>query len=115
MGEELSYNYGFDLDGYKKYPCRCGAKNCVGYILDKDHWKKIKRQNKTQNKKTRVLVAMSGGVDSSVAAFLMKKAGYEVIGIFMKNWSDTKNDLGECTWKDDRRVATKVASGLEFR
>ncbi|MBS3086321.1 tRNA 2-thiouridine(34) synthase MnmA [Candidatus Pacearchaeota archaeon] len=112
MGEELSYNYGFDLDGYKKYPCRCGAKNCVGYILDKDHWKKIKRQNKTQNKKTRVLVAMSGGVDSSVAAFLMKKAGYEVIGIFMKNWSDTKNDLGECTWKDDRRVATKVASGL---
>ena len=112
MGEEISYNYGFDLDGYKKYPCRCGAKNCVGYILDKDHWKKIKKQNKTQNKKTRVLVAMSGGVDSSVAAFLMKKAGYEVIGVFMKNWSDTKNDLGECTWKDDRRVATKVASGL---
>jgi len=113
MGEEISYNYGFDLDGYKKYPCRCGAKNCVGYILDKDHWKKIKKQNKTQNKKTRVLVAMSGGVDSSVAAFLMKKAGYEVIGVFMKNWSDTKNDLtGECSWKDDRRVATKVASGL---
>ena len=46
MGEELSYNYGFDLDGYKKYPCRCGAKNCVGYILDKDHWKKIKKQLK---------------------------------------------------------------------
>ena len=107
-GEELSYNYGFDLDGYKKYPCRCGAKNCVGFILDKDHWKKIKKQDK----KTRVLVAMSGGVDSSVAAFLMKKSGYEVIGAFMKNWSDTKNDLGECTWKDDRRVASQIATKL---
>src|SRR3989344_6306745 len=59
-GEELSYNYGFDLDGYEEYPCKCGAKNCVGYILDKDNWKKLGRQ--------KVLVAMSGGVDSSVAA-----------------------------------------------
>ena len=41
-GEELSYNYGFDLEGHKKYPCRCGTKNCVGFILDKDHWNKIK-------------------------------------------------------------------------
>jgi len=108
--EELSYNYGFDLDGYKKYPCRCGAKNCIGYILDKDHWKKIKKQDK----KTSVLVAMSGGVDSSVAALLMKKKGYEVIGAFMKNWSDTKNDIGECSWKDDRQVAMQIASKLEI-
>lgn len=45
-GEELSYNYGFDLDGYKRYPCKCGAKNCAGFILDKDHWKTIKMKNK---------------------------------------------------------------------
>ena len=65
-------------------------------------------------KKPKVLVAMSGGVDSSVAALLMKKKGYNVLGAFMKNWSDTKNELGECTWKDDRRVAAKIASRLKI-
>ena len=63
-------------------------------------------------KKTKVLVAMSGGVDSSVAALLMKNKGYEVIGIFMKNWSDSKNEFGECSWKDERRMAIKICSRL---
>jgi len=62
--------------------------------------------------KQKVLVAMSGGVDSSVAALLMKKRGFEVIGIFMKNWSDSKNELGECSWKDERRMAIKICSRL---
>lgn len=57
-------------------------------------------------------MAMSGGVDSSVAALMMKKAGYEVVGAFMKNWSDTKNSFGECAWRDDRKMALKVASML---
>ncbi len=69
---------------------------------------------KKLNKRTRVLLAMSGGVDSSVAALLMKRKGYEVIGAFMKNWSDTKNDLGECTWKDDRKEAMRIAAKLEI-
>ena len=65
-------------------------------------------------KKTRVLVAMSGGVDSSIATFLMKKKGYEVIGAFMKNWSDTKDPLThECSWKEDRKIAMKIAAKLE--
>ena len=55
---------------------------------------------------------MSGGVDSSIAALLMKRAGYQVIGAFMKNWSDTKNELGECAWKDDRKMAMKIAAKL---
>lgn len=105
-GEELSYDYGFSLDTYKDYPCKCGAKNCIGYIVDREHWKKIK--------KPRVLVAMSGGVDSSVAALLMKQQGYEVIGAFMKNWSDSKNDLGECTWRGERRIAQKIAATLNI-
>lgn len=65
-------------------------------------------------KKSRILVAMSGGVDSSVAALLMKKRGYEVIGAFMKNWSDTKNKLGECAWKEDRKIAMKIAAKLKI-
>ena len=65
-------------------------------------------------KKLKVLVAMSGGVDSSVAALLMKKRGYRVVGAFMKNWSDTKNELGECNWKEERRFATKIASMLDI-
>ncbi len=65
-------------------------------------------------KPQKVLVAMSGGVDSSVAAMLMKKKGYEVVGVFMKNWSDTKNDLGECSWREERRMAMKIASRLDI-
>ena len=58
---------------------------------------------------------MSGGVDSSVAALLLKKQGFEVIGAFMKNWSDTKNELtGECSWKDDRKEAMKISSKLNI-
>lgn len=44
-GEELSYNYGFDLEDYKDHPCKCGSKNCVGYILDEDHWVKLKNSS----------------------------------------------------------------------
>ena len=64
--------------------------------------------------KIKVLVAMSGGVDSSVAALLMKKKGYEVIGAFMKNWSDTKDEYGECSWKSERDMAIKIASKLKI-
>ena len=65
--------------------------------------------------KEKVLMAMSGGVDSSVAALLLKKQGYEVIGAFMKNWSDTKDPLtGECSWKDERRIAMKIAAQLDI-
>ncbi|MBI2004190.1 tRNA 2-thiouridine(34) synthase MnmA [Candidatus Pacearchaeota archaeon] len=67
-------------------------------------------------KKTKVLLAMSGGVDSSVAALLLKKQGYEVIGAFMINWSDTKNKLtGECAWRDERRIAMKIAAKLGIK
>lgn len=64
----------------------------------------------------KVLLALSGGVDSSVAAMLLQKQGYEVIGAFMKNWSDTKNKLtGECQWKEERRFAEKVATKLGIK
>ena len=42
-GEELSYNYGFDLEDYEEHKCKCGAKKCVGYITDEDNWPKLKK------------------------------------------------------------------------
>ncbi len=65
--------------------------------------------------KEKVLLAMSGGVDSSVAALLLKQKGYEVIGAFMKNWSDTKDPLtGRCAWRTERKYALKIASQLDI-
>jgi tRNA-specific 2-thiouridylase len=71
------------------------------------------QDNKIQ--KPGVLLAMSGGVDSSVAALLLKKQGYNVIGAFMKNWSDTKDmRTGECKWRQERRDAARIASLLNI-
>ncbi len=65
------------------------------------------------SKKKKILVGMSGGVDSSVAAALLLKQGHEVIGGFIKNWSDSKDlATGECAWKSERRDAIRVAAKL---
>ena len=62
-------------------------------------------------KKTRVVVGMSGGVDSSVSALLLKERGYDVIGVFMKNWDDT-DDSGVCTATDDYEDVKRVADQI---
>ena len=65
----------------------------------------------------KVFVALSGGVDSSVAAALLRDDGYDVTGVFVKCWSDTKDEDGRCTWREDYRDAFEVAKelGIKFR
>ncbi len=65
--------------------------------------------------KQRVVIGLSGGVDSSVAAYLLKEQGYDVVGMFMRNWHDTTGTLeGDCPWYDDHMFAELVARRLDI-
>ena len=64
--------------------------------------------------KQKILVGLSGGVDSAVAALLLKQQGYDVQAAFMKNFSDKVNIKGECPWLKDREEAYRVAAKLDI-
>ncbi|MCG8699963.1 MAG: tRNA 2-thiouridine(34) synthase MnmA [Bacteroidales bacterium] len=65
--------------------------------------------------KKRIVVGLSGGVDSSVAAYLLKQQGHEVVGMFMINWHETTGTLeGDCPWEDDVIFAKLIARKLDI-
>jgi tRNA-uridine 2-sulfurtransferase len=70
----------------------------------------VKKLSTTNYKLPTVFVGLSGGVDSSVSAYLLKKQGYNVVGAFIKIWQPDFSDT--CTWKEDRRSAMRVAAHL---
>ena len=65
----------------------------------------------------KILVALSGGVDSSVAALLLKQQGHDLVGVYMKNWINEDNVVGHCPWQQDITDAQRVADqiGIEFK
>lgn len=66
-------------------------------------------------KSERIVLGLSGGVDSSVAAYLLKQQGYDVVGIYMINWKETVGTLsGECPYEDDLLIAELVARKLDI-
>lgn len=74
-------------------------------------------QSEKNNIKKGIIIAvgLSGGVDSSVAALLLKQAGYDVFALFMQNWHDTTGTLhGDCEWEEDLSVAKMVAKKLNI-
>ena len=86
-----------------------------GLATGSQEWYTFLMHNAVEKGK-KVFVAMSGGVDSSVAAFLLQKEGYDVTGVFMKVWQPFDEAQGkpltECTWREDRQDAMRVAARL---
>ena len=91
----------------------------IGEVLEISHARvRVSRPvSSPDQNKPKILVAMSGGVDSSVAALLLKRQGHSLVGVYMKNWINEDNVIGNCPWEQDITDARAVCEhiGIEFQ
>ncbi len=62
QGEEITYNYGYDIHNFEDHPCKCGSKNCIGYIADEDLWPRLKRRVLVKKVKKKVGKILNGAI-----------------------------------------------------
>lgn len=74
-GEELTYNYGFDVDTWDEHPCRCGTERCVGFIVEEKQWPKLlkKMEKLERDKKEKEKLKLNGNGSEKPAAAVKKK------------------------------------------
>lgn len=99
-GEELLYNYGYDIDTFHEHPCLCGSENCVGYIADEDKWKKLKQTLKKKFKNKKVLVA-----------YYSRTGNTKRVAEYLANYKDF--DLDEIKTNNRQGIIGYIKSGFE--
>ena len=93
-----------------------GATTAANLALSPDDWSRLRPHlppMPPNQPAPHVVVGLSGGVDSAVAAMVLKAAGYRVTAILMRNWDDAEETGGDCSFKADRRDARAVAAALD--
>lgn len=79
-GEEITYNYGYDVDNFEEHPCFCGSVNCVGYIVEEDQRVKLSKilKKNFNNKKVLVAYYSRSGITKRVAEYLSRSFGFDL-------------------------------------
>lgn len=79
-GEEILYNYGYDIDNYEEHPCKCGKEKCIGYIASEDKWEKLKKKIKQKYKNKKVLLTYYSrtGNTKKIIQYLKEYFNFEI-------------------------------------
>ncbi len=107
-GEELTFDYGFELENYEDHPCRCGRPNCVGYIVARQHWPELKKLLKKAKKK-------AAAPPKKKAASKVKKAASKKASVKKKTPAQKKSATKKAAKKKTPAKKKKAASKKKAR